>query len=224
MVRSIARSYQHLGMPLEDLVQQGQIGLLLAAAHFDPARGVRFATYAAPWVRGEIRRHAIRYQRIVHLGATHSERVAIRAFRSEAPDAERLSERSGLPLPRARALSALLSNREVRLDAEPSERDTLVCGTLSQRDPETLLADAEVHEELQRSVAALDARDRFIVRSRFLDDDTRTLTQLGVTLGISRERVRQLESRALTRLRQGLAGLGASEAADGDYSRSSTSQ
>lgn len=218
MIRAIARSYQHLGMPIEDLVQQGNVGLLLAAEHFDPERGVRFSTYAAPWVRGEIRRHAVRYQRIVHVGGTHSERVAIRAFRSEAPDAERLSERSGLPLPRARALSALLSSREVRLDAaEPKERDTLVRGTLSQHDPETLLADAEVHDELQRSVAALDPRDRFIVRSRFLDDDTRTLTELGVTLGISRERVRQLESRALTRLRQELR-------TERDYSRSSTSQ
>ncbi len=101
-VISIAREYRHWGVPLEDLVQQGNIGLLRAAARFDPQRECRLATYAATWIRGEVRECATRSHRIVRVGSTHTERVALRRFRDgSASSAEELAERSGMPVGRA---------------------------------------------------------------------------------------------------------------------------
>lgn len=210
LVIAIARPHHRAGSDLEDLIQQGNLGLLSALERFDPERGVRFGTYAAPWVRGEVRQYATRLSRSVRLGSTHSERTALRLASRGMRDPDQLSAHTGMPLARARALVGLLSQPEVRLDAPsddgygPHERLASTAPT-----PEQRLQAEERNVVLRRVVdGALDSRERHIVQARYLDDEPSTLNALSAALGVSSERVRQLEVRALARLREALMPIG----------------
>lgn len=209
-VISIAREYRRWGVPLEDLVQQGNLGLLRAAARFDAERACRLVTYAATWIRGEIREYVTRTHRIVRVGTTHTERIALRRFRDgSAASAEDLASASGMPLARARQLWSLLAARDGSLDASseggasgverlagdlPSAEDVLV-----EREERSAIALV-----LERTMATLGARERRIVEARMIADDPITLEALGEEMGVSRERVRQLEQRARATLRSAL--------------------
>ena len=97
-VIAIAREYRRWGVPLEDLVQQGNLGLLKAASKFDPDKNCRLITYAAYWIRAEIRDYVVRSYRIVRLGTTRTERRAMRAFRRKPVEsAQALAEENGMP-------------------------------------------------------------------------------------------------------------------------------
>jgi RNA polymerase sigma-32 factor len=203
-VISIALEYRRWRVPLEDLVQQGNLGLLRAAAKFDPERGCRLATYAAPWIRAEIREYVVRTHRIVRLGSTHTERAAIRRFRDgSAATPEELAARSGMPVSRARALWPVLAEG----DAELGER------AIDPRTPEDAVASEEergaVRRAMHLALEAMDRRERRIVEARMLADEPRTLAELGEEMGVSRERVRQLEVRARSALREALGPLAA---------------
>jgi RNA polymerase sigma-32 factor len=214
-VLSIALEYRRWGVPVEDLVQQGSIGLLHAARRFDPARAACLRTYAAYWVRAEIRDYVVRGHRIVRLGTTRTERRAMRAFRSTAvADAEELAERSGMPLARCELLWAVLTQRDRSLDA-PTQTGTVARDLVpaSTPDPETCAFEQEHHAQTNaRATRALDAlteRERCIVRARMMADEPETLDRLGARLGVSRERVRQLETRARQKMHDALAGSAA---------------
>lgn len=210
-VISIAREYRRWGVPFEDLVQQGNLGLLRAAEKFDPDREVRLVTYAATWIRGEIRDYVTRTHRIVRVGTTHTERAAVRRFRDgTATSPEDLAAKSGMPLERARQLWSLLAARDVSLDASPGGRasaiERLVGDTAT---PEDALADREQRELISavvsRALATLGAREKRIVEARMIADEPCTLEELGAEMGVSRERVRQLEARARSVLETALS-------------------
>jgi RNA polymerase sigma-32 factor len=117
-VVSIALEYRRWGVPLEDIIQQGNLGLLKAASKFDPARECRLATYAAYWIRAEIREYVVKAFRVVRIGTTKGERRALRAYRkTKDADAASLAEVSGLSEDRVRLLLPLISGRELSLDA-----------------------------------------------------------------------------------------------------------
>jgi len=121
-VMTIALEYRRWGLPLEDIVQEGNIGLLKAAERFDPDRGCRLATYAAYWIRAEIREYVARGYRIVRLGSSKSERRALRHYRkTHERDPEVLAERSGLSEARATELLPLLMARDVSLERTPDD-------------------------------------------------------------------------------------------------------
>src|SRR3954471_13450491 len=121
-VMSIAFEYRRWGVPLEDIVQQGNLGLLRAAAKFDPTRECRLATYAAYWIRAEIREYVVRAFRVVRLGTTKAERRALRTYRrTKISDPAAVAEASGLTEERVRMLMPLLSGREVSLDASVND-------------------------------------------------------------------------------------------------------
>jgi RNA polymerase sigma-32 factor len=212
-VISIAKEYRRWGVPLEDLVQQGNLGLLRAAARFDPARECRLATYAATWIRGEIREHAVRAYRIVRIGSTHTERTAIRRYRDgSATTPEELARASGMPLARSRALWPLLAQRDTALEAAheggaSTGHDRIASESAT---PEEALAVRQAQERVRAMVrdalARLGERERRIVEARALADEPSTLEALGAEMGVSRERVRQLEARAHAVLRSALAG------------------
>jgi RNA polymerase sigma-32 factor len=210
-VVSIALEYRRWGVPLEDIVQQGNVGLLKAAEKFDPARECRLATYAAYWIRAEIREYVVRAFRVVRLGTTKSERRALRAYRrTRTTDPAALAEESGMSEDRVRLLLPLLSAREVSLDASsgdaapPGERLASSAPT-----PEDEAARSEVQRRAGRVVRSavdqLDARERLIVTERLMNEEPPTLHELGVRLGVSKERVRQIEERARVKLRTELA-------------------
>lgn len=201
-VLSIALEYRRWGVPVEDLVQQGSMGLLHAARRFDPSRAACLRTYAAYWVRAEIRDYVVRCHRIVRLGTTRTERRAMRAFRSTSvANADDLAALSGMPLPRCEQLWAVLMQRDRSLDAPTptgtTGRDMMPATT---PDPETCAVahehERDTHAQVARALDVLTERERSIVRARMMADEPETLDRLGARLGVSRERVRQLETRA----------------------------
>jgi RNA polymerase sigma-32 factor len=206
-VISIALEYRRWGVPLEDIVQQGNVGLLKAAKKFDPDKECRLATYAAYWIRAEIREYVVRTFRVVRLGTTKGERRALRAYRrTRVTEPAALAKVSGLSEERVRLLLPLLSGREVSLDASsfdvPPAVERLSSSTPT---PEEETSRGEAAEQAGRAVRAavgtLDERERMIVRERLMTDDPPTLQELGNRLGVSKERVRQLEERARSKLR-----------------------
>lgn len=210
-VIKIAKEYRRWGVPMEDLIQQGNLGLLKAAAKFDPDQACRLITYAVYWIRAEIRDYVVRAYRIVRLGSTRTERKAMRAFRREDVEtAEELAAMSGMPLARARKLWPILTQRDFALDATTDTRGPAV-DRLSDRaeTPEQACARAEeihgVRARLSVALGRLPERERRIVEERLLSDEPRTLASLGIEMGVSKERVRQLQARAYARLRGDLA-------------------
>lgn len=206
-VMTIALEYRRWGLPLEDIVQEGNIGLLKAAERFDPSRGCRLATYAAYWIRAEIREYVARGYRIVRLGSSKSERRALRVYRrTREKNPAMLAKLSGLTKERAAELLPLLMARDVSLEAAPddgfSPLDRLASG---EQSPEDNVAERHERERMSQAlrqvVEELSPRERRIVNERWLTDSPVTLEELGVSFGVSKERVRQIEERAKKRMR-----------------------
>jgi RNA polymerase sigma-32 factor len=209
----IAREYRRWGVPLEDLVQQGNLGLLKAAAKFDPDKQCRLITYAAYWIRAEIRDYVVRSYRIVRLGTTRTERRAMRAYRRQGVEsAAQLATESGMPLSRAEKLWPLLTQGDVSLDLHYEDRGSAVDRMSAfEPDPEESFVRKDAIDGVQRALAdamaSLSEREQRIVRARMLSDEPCTLEALGHEMGVSKERVRQLEARARRKLQLSLAAF-----------------
>ncbi len=207
-VFSVALEYRRWGVPMEDLVQEGNIGLLKAVEHFDVGRGVRLATYARFWVRAEIREYVARQYRLVRLGSSKGERRALRLYRKtheQRPDV--LAAMSGTSTERVTAMLPLLVAGEVSLSQNPDEDRQSLVERLGDgaESAEDALSRADERRRLSSAVATalaeLSEREQDIVRRRLLSDDPTTLERLGATWGVSKERVRQLEEAAKARMR-----------------------
>jgi len=224
---AIAVEYRRYGVPIEELVAEGNLGVVLALAKFDRTRGLRFMTYAAFWVRARILAHVLSSFSLVggQSGAFRSkkffklrrERARISALLGEGEEADRMLARSfGVSVDKVKTLVRQLEARDVSLDGAPLEgsRASLL-DRLASTEPtsEEVVCRAQQEKRLQtavgEAVARLGERERFIVTRRLLadGDDELSLVEMGKRLGVSRERVRQLEMRAKRRLREGLAGL-----------------
>lgn len=219
-VVSIAMEYRRWGIPLEDIIQQGNVGLLRATARFDPSRDCRLVTYAAYWIRAEIREFVVRGYRVVRFGTTKGERRVLRLYRTTREENTAvLATASGLSEERVRGLLPLLASRDASLDAESS----MTGGTLGERlaapgpSPEDEAADGESDRQaravLDLALSELSPREQLIVRERWSAEEVVTLEKLGARLGVSKERVRQLEERARVKLQARLRALGVDGAA-----------
>lgn len=212
-VVSIAFEYRRWGAPLEDIVQEGNLGLLRAAEKFDPEREVRLVTYAAYWIRASIREYVVRAYRIVRLGTTKGERRVMRAYRTTSATGTReLAELSGLSEERVEKLLPLLARREASLDdTGPSGEGAPAIARLVDTEPSPEQACAKHEDEvrskhaIEAAIAMLSEREQYIVRHRMMREDPETLQAIGEQLGVSKERVRQLEERARGKLRTCLA-------------------
>jgi RNA polymerase sigma-32 factor len=219
-VMSIALEYRRWGVPLEDVVQQGNIGLLRAAKKFDLDRECRLATYAAYWIRAEIREYVVRAFRVVRLGTTKAERRALRAYRaSRDATPQDLARASGLSEERIEKLLPCIAAHEVSLDGAPASGralDPTRGGPSPEEEVSTAESAARDREAVTFALGSLDERERLIVRERMMADDPPTLQELGSRLGVSKERVRQLEERAKVKLRARLTlSHGLLDVADG---------
>ncbi len=218
LVISIARRYTSTGVPLVDLIQEGNLGLMRAAEKFDYQRGCHFGTYATWWIRQAVSRAAGEHSRLIHL----PEHVATR-LRKVRRVAAQLSQENGLdPLPEQIAAACDMSIEEVTdllgiieqpvsLDAPvDDEARYSLADTLEDSAAPAPAETASQHllgEELHRALSVLTPRERSVITLRYGigDGRSRTLLEVGKELGISRERVRQLEVVALMKLR-GISG------------------
>ena len=213
-VMAIAWEYRRCGLPLEDLVQEGNLGLLKAVERFDPGRGVRLAKYAGYWIRAEIREFVARQYRIVRPGSSKGERRALwlyRRTREQRPEA--LAAMCGMSTERVTELLPLLMAGDVSLSPQPEGDGPSLVDRLSDGagSPEDTLCDVDERDQLRAMLATILAelplRDQDIVRRRLLAEDPATLEELGATWGVSRERVRQLEEKVKGRIRVRLEQL-----------------
>jgi RNA polymerase sigma-32 factor len=222
---AVALQYRRYGIPVWELIEEGNLGLMLAVRKFDPERGTRFVTYAGYWIRAYVLDLVVRSKTMVGAGSgALRSKIFFRLRRERAqisnrePDPERrleiLAERFGVDVERIRLMLAQVDSRDLSLDAPVRADGSLtILDTLRDAsiDQETALAESEqqanVEHHLGGALRALDARERFIVEQRMLADDEVSLAELGRKLGISRERARQIEARAKRKLRKHLEGL-----------------
>jgi RNA polymerase primary sigma factor len=213
LVISIARRYQGLGVPLIDLVQEGNLGLMRAVAKFDYHRGLRFSTYATWWIRQAISRAICTQARTIRLPVYMIERVR-RMIRTQAelaqtlgrpPSQQELANALGLPPKKLVRLQAAAS-APLSLDSSFDEDDKPLEETLYEgdvEDPQVPAEASEVHEEVELLLAILDEREAEMLRLRFGLEDGKvyTLEELATRFEVTRERVRQIQKHALEALR-----------------------
>ncbi len=221
----IASGFRGYGLPLGDLIQEGNIGLMEAAKRFDPERDVRFSTYGSWWVVAAIQEYVLRNSSIVRIGTTAAQKSLffnlrrLRARLAESPDgamtdADRrnIAKSLSVPLAAVERMEAHISRPDQSLNmtigaSENDEmQDFLRDGGPSPEDIAIEHRDGEtralwIAEALER----LNARERSIIVSRFLEDEPQTLAELGVVFGVSKERIRQIEAKALGKLRDAFA-------------------
>jgi RNA polymerase sigma-32 factor len=222
LVIALAARYRHYGLPMSDLVQEGNVGLMQAAMRFEPEREIRFSTYASWWVRAAVQDFVLRNWSIVRTGTTSAQKSLffnLRRLRARIAD---LSENGISPGNRAEVARILgVPERDVdqmaaRLSA-PDHSLNAVLGDEAGAEWQDFLADeAEAPDEIvmhahddaaraglvRAAMAGLSDRERLIVQQRHLVEDAITLEALGARLGVSKERVRQIEGAALAKLKR----------------------
>ena len=209
-VFSIAWEYRRWGIPLEDIVQEGSVGLIRATHRFDPERNCRLVSYAAYWIRAQIREYLVRSYRMVRIGGSKKERKALQVYRRTGEDDPmKLSALSGLSPAKAEEILPVLAHPDVALDRAPQAGPSLAERLASNSEgPEDLLVNAEdrvrVRRALWNAMRDLSPRERRIVRKRWLADKGETLEQIGKSFGVGKERARQIEERTRQHLRERL--------------------
>ncbi|GIX22215.1 MAG: RNA polymerase sigma factor RpoH [Gammaproteobacteria bacterium] len=219
----IARGYLGYGLPLADLIQEGNIGLMKAVKRFDPSVGVRLLTFAVHWIRAEIHEFILRNWRIVKIATTKAQRKLFFKLRGakrrlgwlSRDEAERIAADLGVRPEDVVEMEGRLGGQDVAFDPPAEDEDDSHYAPVQflpapQADPAETLAeqDAETRrlEQLEQALETLDPRSRDIVRRRWLvEDDKATLQTLAEEYGVSAERIRQIESAALKKLRRHLA-------------------
>ncbi|WP_153771558.1 RNA polymerase factor sigma-32 [Labrenzia sp. CE80] len=226
LVISVATRFRNFGLPLGDMIQEGHVGLLEAAARFEPEREVRFSTYATWWIRASIQDYILRNWSIVRGGTSSTQkslffnlrrlRAKLSSNQQTMTDSElhqKIANAIGVKQSDVALMNARLSGPDTSLNAPVSDTD----GSSADRQ-DFLVSEAPLQDEvvsrsideerrsiwLKSALQVLSERELKIVRERRLSEEGATLESLGHKLGISKERVRQIESRAMEKLKTAL--------------------
>ncbi|HVA78277.1 MAG TPA: RNA polymerase factor sigma-32 [Candidatus Binataceae bacterium] len=218
LVVKIAFEFARASKNVLDLIQEGNVGLMEAVKNFDPYRGIRFPSYAVWWVRAYIYRYLINNWRLVKIGTTQAQRKLFFNLRKEterleaqgfAAQPKLLAQRMGVKESEVREMQERMAQSEVSLDQPTAAgEDTRLIDVLPDREnnPEEAAAEDEwrdfAHERVKDFEATLRDKEREIFRARLLAENPDTLQEIGARFGISRERVRQIETRLKKRLKE----------------------
>ena len=221
LVVAVSRNYLGYGLPQADLIQEGNIGLMKAVRRFDPERRVRLVSFALHWIKAEIHEHVLRNWRLVKIATTKAQRKLFFNLRSmkrssaslTLDEANEIAADLGVKPEEVFEMEKRIAGGDVALDPMPGDEDSV--------SPIAYLSDAEdepaqilEHEEtaanrtagLRSAMEKLDPRSRRIIEARWLrEDDAATLQQLADEYGVSAERIRQIESKALKTMRSEMA-------------------
>ena len=215
-VARIARGFSGYGLPQADLIQEGNIGLMKAVKHYDPERKVRLMSFATHWIKAEIYDYVLRNWRIVKVATTKAQRKLFFNLRKSRErlgwmtlgEVDTLAENLNVSPETVQEMEGRMSHADVAFDADSDIDDehyrAAPAGYLQDMryNPEVLATKSDQedarHTQLGEALSTLDARSRDIIQRRWLDEKKPTLHELAAEYGISAERVRQIESKALT--------------------------
>ncbi|PZP57168.1 MAG: RNA polymerase factor sigma-32 [Micavibrio aeruginosavorus] len=228
LVIAAASRFRHYGLPMGDLIQEGNMGLMQAANRFEPERDVRFSTYAAWWIRSAMQDYVLRNWSIVRTGTTAAQKSLffnLRRLRAKIEGGQSMNTQGGLTNEARDKISGLLgvSTKEVeQMEGRMNGGDQSLNATISmdgEDEYQSFLADTRPNPEeivigmkdsqtrskwLASALSELSDREQEIIKQRHLKYETVTLEELGKQLGVSKERVRQLEARAIEKLKTSL--------------------
>jgi RNA polymerase sigma-32 factor len=225
LVVSIARGYLGYGLPHADLIQEGNVGLMKAVKRFDPTRGVRLVSFAIHWIKAEIHEYILRNWRIVKLATTKAQRKLFFNLRSMksglAPltqdEIARVAAELKVKPAEVAEMETRLAGQEVAFEADDDEDVYAPVHYLADQDAEPSLVLETLESErnrttgLARAIETLDARSRRIIEARWLrEKDAATLHDLAAEFKVSAERIRQIEAKALDKMRRAMEDLSAS--------------
>ena len=221
VVVSIARGYKGYGLPQADLIQEGNIGLMKAVKHYDPERGVRLISFAVYWIKAEIHEFVLRNWRLVKIATTKAQRKLFFSLRSMrqglgtmSPEAvETMAKQLGVKPEEVVEMETRFSGRDISLEPLSEDEDesySPIAYLTDGSEPSQLLEAKQTNrlhgEGLEFALSSLDPRSRHIIESRWLrEKDTATLHDLADELGVSAERIRQIEAKAMQKMRGALA-------------------
>jgi RNA polymerase sigma-32 factor len=215
----IARGYSGYGLPLGDLVQEGNVGLMKAVKRFDPAVGVRLVSFAVHWIRAEIHEYVLRNWRLVKVATTKSQRKLffnLRRYKKNLgwlsdSETQAVAKDLGVTAKEVTEMEKRLTSRDLAFDPAPDadEDDNVYSPAAYLSSPDSDPAqqlereqfDDDSSERLASALTKLDARSQHILRTRWMTDDKATLHDLAEQYGVSAERVRQIETNAIKKLR-----------------------
>jgi RNA polymerase sigma-32 factor len=215
LVVAVSRQYRGYGLPQADLIQEGNVGLMKAVRRFDPERGVRLVSFALHWIRAEIHEYILRNWRLVKVATTKAQRKLFFNLRSmkkssatlSPDDAQAIAKTLGVKPEEVIEMETRLSGRDIALDPTVTDDDGASVSPIDwltdhEDEPAQILERAETAKNrsvgLSRALAKLDDRSRRIIESRWLrEEDPATLQDLATEYGVSAERIRQIESKAI---------------------------
>ena len=226
LVVSVSRNYMGYGLPQGDLIQEGNVGLMKAVRRFDPERGVRLVSFALHWIRAEIHEYILKNWRLVKVATTKAQRKLffnLRAMRSgEHPltqaEAKRIAKELNVKPEEVFEMNMRLSGRDVAMDGTPDDSESEAISPVAYLRADDEVSDpakvieaeqvGRVHSEgLKRALVKLDERSRDIITRRWLaEDQEETLQQLADKYGVSAERIRQIEVKAMKQMRNEIEG------------------
>ncbi len=215
----IAKGYTGYGLPLADLIQEGNVGLMKAVKRFDPSFDVRLVSFAVHWIRAEIHEYVLKNWRIVKVATTKAQRKLFFNLRQSKKSLAWLSHAAtkavandlGVKPGEVTEMERRLTARDAIFDPVPDSRDEdrafspAAFLPSSNADPAALVENSDWHDDatsrMGDAIETLDDRSRHIVESRWLSDDKQTLHELADVYGVSAERIRQIEANAIKKLR-----------------------